>query len=277
MVGQRAPQLRRPAAVVEGEDAGAPKVVAVHEVVLVPQGDGVVPVGLAQALARGGAPGRVRLLPGDVVHVAVRRVVGDACIAVGGHRVEVGGRRPLGNRVRVVVGRARVDAGRVPVIGDAEDDLGGRHHAQVLGGDGGVVVAVGREGGGGAEAVARAVERRVSPVAVVQVVGHHEVGVGVGGEARDVEHPARVGGRAGVGGDGEVAARHRRPQLLHEAGGQGPDRRPAAAPVDALVVDVDPVRPVQLAEDLVDGVLGVDESGAETGVVLDQGDHDPGA
>src|SRR5207253_11219275 len=143
---------RRTAAVVEGEDAGAPEVVAVHQVVFVPQGDRVVPVGLAQALARGGVPGRVRLLPGHVVHIAVGGVVGDARVAVGRDRVEVGRRGPLGDRVRVVVGRARVDAGRVPVIGDAQDDLGGRHHPQVLGGDRGVVVAVGRQRGGGAEA-----------------------------------------------------------------------------------------------------------------------------
>src|SRR5438046_10434841 len=93
--GQKLPQLGRASTVVQVPDADSAEVAVVHEVVLVPERDGVIPVELASAVQRRVDPCVPALIAGWVVGVAVRYIAA---------RLHPGGRR-LANSVEVHVRR----------------------------------------------------------------------------------------------------------------------------------------------------------------------------
>ena len=281
MRDQRIPELGRPSAVVEGEDAHPAQVEPVDGVVLVAERNRVVEILLAVA-----AP--VRVVPGvpladPLLGITVGREVGDAGLRPDGGGIEVGRVDVIADQGLMCIGQVS-DTTAAAVVRLAQDDLARRDARRVLGHRLGDVEAVGVQRRHGAEAVRRAVERGLVVVGPIHVVGHDKEGVDVRRQTGDVEEPGVVFGRTREGVDREIGAgRHRRAQILRKRGELVSCRQPVGAhDVARLVVDVDAVQAAsgRLANDLPDRVSGVDIGQALTHVcvaVKIYGNDDPRA
>ena len=191
MRDQRIPELGRPSAVVEGEDAHPTQVEPVDGVVLVAERNRVVEILLAVA-----AP--VRVVPGvpladPLLGITVGREVGDAGLRPDGGGIEVGRVDVIADQGLMCIGQVS-DTTAAAVVRLAQDDLARRDARRVLGHRLGDVEAVGIQRRHGAEAVRRAVERGLVVVGPIHVVGHDKEGVDVRRQTGDVEEPGVVFG-----------------------------------------------------------------------------------